>query len=311
MHPASDHCQRWANGRHSWRHPSEGGFDPASYAVVPLHESIARPFVTRHHYAGTYPAGRLAFGLLTTDDRLAYDGTTVDGMALVGVAVLSVPMRADVLTNVFPDLDPYVESLELGRFVLTDTPANAESWMLGRVWDLAADAGVRGIVSFADPMPRRREVLDAAPDGTVTTRVETITPGHVGMIYQATNGYACGRSTARTLTYLPRHGLVVSDRTLSKVRAQERGCDAAERYLVGLGARVRPAGQAPRAWLRDALADLAAEKVRHPGNFRYAWTLGTRTQRRTTRIALPRTSYPKPDADLAAAPGVDAQLAMF
>ena len=68
------------------------------------------------------------------------------------------------------------------------------------------------------------------------TRTETVTPGHVGLIYQATNGYACGRSTARSLTYLPRHGIVVPDRTLSKIRAGESGHEGAERHLVTLGA---------------------------------------------------------------------------
>lgn len=310
MHPASDHCQRWANGRHTWRHPSQGGFDPARFAVAPLDEATAKRFVTRHHYAGTYPAGRLAYGLTTDDDRLAVDGATVDGRALVGVAVLSVPMRADVLTNVFPALEPYRQTLELGRFVLTDTPANTESWMLGRVFELAADAGVRGIVSFADPMPRRREVLDANPDGSVSTRVETITPGHVGMIYQATNGYACGRSTARTLAYVPRQGVVLSDRTLSKVRGQETGSEAAERYLVGMGARARKAGENPRAWLRSALVDLGVTKVRHPGNYRYAWPLGTRADRRANVPALPRTAYPKPAAGRALAPRMDEQLTL-
>lgn len=311
MHPASDYAQRWANGRHTWRHPSDGGFDPARFAVTPLDEPTAKRFVTRHHYAGTYPAGRLAFALTTDDATLATDGTLVDGRHLVGVAVLSVPMRADVLTNVFPDLDPYAQSLELGRFVLTDTPANAESWMLGRVFDLAADAGVRGLVSFADPMPRRREVLDANPDGTVSARVETITPGHVGLIYQATNGIPLGRSTARTLTYLPRHGIVLSDRMLSKVRAQESGAEGAERTLVGLGARARRAGEDPRTWLRTVLADLGAAKVRHPGNYRYAWTLGSRADRRRNPPALPRTTYPKPDrGGRIAAPGMDTQLTL-
>lgn len=114
------------------------------------------------------------------------------GQALVGVAVLSVPMRAQVLTDVF-DLEPYTEALELGRFVLTDTPANAEFWMLSRVFELAADEGLRGLVSFSDPMPRQREVLDIATDGAIERRMETLTPGHVGVIYQATNGRACGR----------------------------------------------------------------------------------------------------------------------
>lgn len=296
--PASEYCQRWSAGTHSWKHPTDGGFRASRYRVVELPEAIARPFVERHHYAGSYPAARLAYGLTTLDHELAIDGTHIDGLALVGVAVLSVPMSSAVLTNVFPALEPYVEALELGRFVLTPTPANAESWFLARIWQLAADRGVRGVVSFADPLPRQRQLVDVDELGAVQTRSEVITPGHVGLIYQATNAHACGRSTARTLAYLPRHGLVLSARTLSKVRAQESGADAAERHLVNLGARARRAEEDPRSWLRQALADLEVQRIRHPGNFRYAWAIGTPSQRRHVAIALPRTAYPKPAHDL-------------
>ncbi|MFK3672454.1 hypothetical protein ACI2IX_19985 [Leifsonia aquatica] len=210
---------------------------------------------------------------------------------LVGVAVLSVPMRDAVLSNVFPDLEPNTQTLELGRLVLTDTPANAESWFLRRVFEHATAAGIRGIVSFSDPMPRSRTVVDV--DGR--DRVEQFMPGHVGICYQATNALALGRSTRRTLTYLARHGLVLPDRTLQKIRAGETGADAAERRLVALGADARRPGESPATWLRDVLDQLRATRVRHPGNYRYAWALGTPAERRRTRVGLPRTAYPKPD----------------
>ncbi|WP_426624517.1 hypothetical protein ACPPVW_18500 [Leifsonia sp. McL0607] len=285
------YSQRWGYRQHSWRHPADGGFHAPDFEVVRLPEHLARGFVTRHHYAASFPAARFSYALTTTDDRLAIDGATVAGRALVGVAVLSVPMRAAVLTNVFPDLEPNAQALELGRLVLTDTPANAESWFLRRVFEHAATEGIRGIVSFSDPMPRTRTTVD--PDGH--DRTEQFMPGHVGICYQATNALALGRSTRRTLTYLPRHGLVLSDRTLQKVRAQEAGADAAERRIVALGARPRRAAETPARWLRDALDELHVTKVRHPGNYRYAWPLGRPAERRRTRIGLPRTAYPKPD----------------
>jgi hypothetical protein len=113
--PASDLCQRWrSGGRHSWRRRSEGGFDARRYNVVPLAEADARTFVEVNHYSASYPAARLRFGLY-------------DGPWLVGVAVLGVPMQRRVLTAVFPDLEPYAESLELSRFVLGESvPANGE-----------------------------------------------------------------------------------------------------------------------------------------------------------------------------------------
>jgi hypothetical protein len=62
----------------------------------------------QHAYlTGNWPAARLRYGLL---DR-------TDG-SLCGVLVLGVPMHPNVLTRPFPDLEPYVQSLELVRLVV-------------------------------------------------------------------------------------------------------------------------------------------------------------------------------------------------
>lgn len=256
-------CQRWNPGRvQSWRRTSEGGFDPARYEVAPIPERDAKAFVVGRHYTGTYPAARLRYGLYDV-----HDGWWV----LVGVAVLSVPARREVLTRVFPGLDPYRESLELGRFVLDDSvPANAESWFLAQAFRMAASAGLRGVVSFSDPVW-----------------------GHIGIIYQAKGGAYTGRGTARTLTIL-RDGSVLSDRARSKILACDIGHEYAERRLITLGARPPRAGEPPKAWLAQALEDAGARKVRHPGCHRYAFTLGTtRRERRSVEVALPSGTYPK------------------
>ena len=101
--PESSSCQRWTLGRHSWRHLSEGGFDARQFSVDEIPESVARSFVCRHHYAASYPAGRMAWGL--------FSETGEDPASLVGVAVLSVPMSAAVVSNVFPELAPFTQSL--------------------------------------------------------------------------------------------------------------------------------------------------------------------------------------------------------
>ena len=93
--PSSDWCQRWRDGRHRWRHRAEGGFDSRRYEVAPLAEAEARRFVVQHHCLATYPAARLRYGLYARAG------------ALVGVAVLTVPPRAAVLTGAFPSLVPY------------------------------------------------------------------------------------------------------------------------------------------------------------------------------------------------------------
>lgn len=147
-------------------------------------------------------------------------------------------------------------------------------------------------------MPRQRLVSDVDEDGQLRTRVETVMPGHVGTCYQATSALSLGRSTARTLNYVPTAGLVLSERALSKVRTQEQGSEAAERHLVRLGAQPRAAGEDPRQWLRASLEEIGVRKVRHPGNHRYAWAIGAGASRRREAIALERTPYPKAATDL-------------
>jgi hypothetical protein len=117
-----------------------------------------------------------------------------------------------------------------------------ESWFLARCFDELAARGVRGIVSFADPVPRR------------TAGGAVICPGHVGTIYQATNAIYTGRGTARTIIVLP-DGTTLNDRAIQKVRRQERGHLYVEQRLCSLGApaprrsSLRPSGS-PAHWPR-------------------------------------------------------------
>jgi hypothetical protein len=265
-------CMRWSPGAvQSWRRPGDGGFDPGRYAVAELPDADAKAFVLARHYSGTYPAARLRYGLT---DRASG--------VLAGVAVLSVPASARVLSRVFPSLEPYAESLELGRLVLADeVPSNGESWFVARAFRLAAAGGIRGVVSFSDPVPRRRA------DGTL------VMPGHVGTVYQALGAEYTGRGTPRTLALLP-GGVVFSPRAMQKIRAGERGHEYAERRLVALGAEPMRPGHDPAAWLAAALDDAGARPFRHQGNHRYAFRLGVgRRTRAAVTIALPGRGYPK------------------
>ncbi len=207
---------RWNVSRvQTWRRPEDGGFNPGRYGVAQLLEAEAKAYVEGRHYSGSYPAARLRYGL--------YD-LAGDCPELAGVAVLSVPASRRVLSSVFPGLEPYEESLELGRFVLDDSVAsNGESWFLAQAFRLAAEDGIRGVVSFSDPVPR------------TTAGGSVIMPGHVGTIYQASNATHTGRGTPRTLALLP-DGTVFSDRAKQKIRKGERGHEYAERRLVELGA---------------------------------------------------------------------------
>ncbi|MFF6642286.1 hypothetical protein ACFY83_34330 [Streptomyces althioticus] len=226
------------------------------------------------------PAVKVQFGL--------YD--TVEGeRRLSGVAVFGVPVSKAVLTKPLPELRPFTGSLECSRFVLLDEgPGNAESWFLARCFDALLAEGVRGVVSFADPVPPRR-----------TASGLLVMPGHVGTTYAATNALHTGRATARTVKLLP-DGTVFHDRTAQKIRCQEQGHEYAAAQLVTLGApRPRP-GCDPALWLREALSAVGARNVRHRGAHRWVFRLG-RTRREREEIKLGIASlrpYPKrPDPE--------------
>jgi hypothetical protein len=238
--------QRWRERRASYRRPGEQ-IRACEYDVAQLSDdSLAKAFVVRHHYAGTYPAARFRFGLFRKGE-------------LAGVAVFSHPCNDRVLTNVFDGTA--TESVELGRLVLLDeVPGNGESWFVSRCLRLLRALGILGVVSFSDPVPRW------SVQGSCN-----VTPGHVGTVYQALNAAFLGRGKARTLRLLP-DGTVFSERAIQKVRGREQGWQYAQAQLVKFGAA--PLGEAEQGgqWLATWLPRLT-RPLRHPGNYRYAWAL--------------------------------------
>lgn len=291
--------QRWTDRVTTWRPAHEGGFNADRYHVVELDEPTARTFIARHHYAPTLPSTTYRYGLID-------HGT--DQPRLVGVATLGVPMSRGTLTNVFPTLEPYTEALDFNRLVVLDeVPSNGESFFCSAVFRLASqNHGLRGVVTFADPIPRWR---------VRHGHHELIKPGHVGIVYQALNFAALGRSTPRTLILLP-DATVLTARSIAKITGGERGARGVIERLVAVGAPppehvdlavVRrilgplPPGQdrpTPAQWLRVALQVIGARRIRHPGNYRYALRLGTRSQRTRTVIALRGSAYPKAHLEL-------------
>jgi hypothetical protein len=273
-----DMCQRWSGGADAWV-PDDGGvFDARRYTVREIDKRVARGFVTEHHYSKSYPADRQRFGMF-------------EGRHLVGVAVLGQPMHNQVTGKVFPTLDR-MQAAELSRFVLLDeVPGNAETWLLARVYRLAAADGLRGVVAFSDPKPRR------TTGGLLQFR------GHLGGIYRAgagATGRYTGRGTARTLTLLP-DGRVFSARTRAKITGWERGGRAAAADLValgapepigGVGALAGMSADERGAYVAGALIVVGARNVRHRGNHRFVWAIGGRGARRRTPIALPALPYP-------------------
>jgi hypothetical protein len=256
-----DRNQRWREGATRFVTP-RNVFDPRAYDVAAIDgDSVAKRFVVSHHYSGSYPAARQRYGLYRHGE-------------LAGVAVFSHPCRDDVLTNVFPGTP--TDSVELGRFVLLDDVGfNGETWFLARAFDLLRTEGLRGVVSFSDPMPRK------CATGAV------VFAGHIGTIYQAFNGTYLGQAPTRTIRLLP-DGRTFSARAMQKIRSRDQGWEYSAAQLVAVGAAPLSASEDSREWLRTWLPTVT-RAVRHPGNLKYAWAL----DRRTRRVLPPSLPYVK------------------
>lgn len=270
--PAASHvCQRWNARRERYR-PVGEVFDPSRASVYAIDEQDAKAFVVAHHYSGSFPAARFRFGLYWKD-RFGQEG-------LAGVAVFGVSMNQRAIPSYFDELAPN-DGVELSRLVLLDhLAANAESWFLGRAFRLlkAGAPQIRGVLSYADPLPRLRE------DGS------TVTPGHVGCIYQAHNARYLGRSSARSLL-VSRDGRVFSQRSATKIRREERGAAYAVRQLISMGAPAPLPLEAPERYLLRAVREGGFRRMPHPGNHVYAWWLGQR-RAEPERLRAPMP-YPK------------------
>lgn len=253
-------CQRWRARRDTYR-PAGEPIRTSDYEVAAIPgDREAKAFVVAHHYSASYPAARERVGLYRHG-------------VLVGVAIFSMPVRGSVLDHL---PCPREAAVELGRLVLLDdVPANGETWFLARAFDLLRRRGYEGVISHADPVPRTNAVG------------ARVFPGHIGVIYQASNAVYAGLATSRTLRLLP-DGSVFSERSVSKVRSRERGWRYAVDQLVAAGAPEPETTGDLRLWLRTALAT-ATRPLKHGGNHRYLLGL-SRSVKRRLPASLP---YPK------------------
>lgn len=259
----TDTCQRWTERRES-RRPAGEVIRTSAFEVVELPVDTAISFVTRHHYSRTHSPPAHRFGL-------AHRGE------LAGVALFGPTASTNTHNKVFPALTQ-TEAVTLGRFVLVDSvPGNGESWFLARCFELLRERGIVAVESCADPEPR------AGEDGRVVHR------GHVGTIYQATNGVYIGKTNPATLRLLP-NGSVYSNKSSGKVRSENIGRAYAEDQLVKWGAVPLMPHDDPKEWLAYWRAQLT-RKHRHHGNHRYLWCLDRRRRREVMRFT--QLPYPK------------------
>jgi len=251
--------QRWRDRRAVWV-PKKPLFDSTRYSVDIVPEALAKHFVVKHHYSGTYPAARFRVGLFREEE-------------LVGVAVFSQPVSQQVISR-YADIDPN-EGVELGRFVLLDScKYNAETWFLSRAQKLLKKhKGTRFCLSYSDPIPRHDD------EGNL------IKPGHIGQIYQALNASYFGRSSSSTLWLMP-DGRVINQRSLGKVRRGESGKDYATAQLIRGGAPPPLPGESGASYVQRI--DPYFRKIRHPGNLAYGWRFD-----KHVKLKLPELGYVK------------------
>lgn len=133
------------------------------------------------------------------------------------------------------------------------------------------------VLSFSDPLRRTTK------DGRV------VTPGHLGVVYQALSAEYKGQTKPRHV-YLDSEGRTLAERSLSKIRNGEDGWEGAVQDLVSRDAPARRPGEAPSAWLARALASPAFRRDFHPGQYTYHWTWSGRSSRPDRVQGLP---YPK------------------
>ena len=139
---------------------------------------------------------------------------------------------------------------------------------------------VSAVISYSDPLPRR------AIGGDI------VKPGHVGTIYQASNCAYPGLARARTITLAP-SGTVLNERTLSKIRNDERGREYAYEQLLEMGAPKRTPSESGAAYVARILTMPELRRVRHRGNHVYGFVLGKDTTAKEIRHRLRSKPYPK------------------
>lgn len=258
-----DDCQRWTERRAS-RRPAGEVIQTSAYDVTPIAGALARSFVMQHHYAATCSAPAHPFGLFHRGE-------------LAGVACFGPPPSMNAHRKVFPTLS-IAQAVTLGRLVLLDeVPGNGESWFVARCFELLAARGIVAVESCADPQAR------------TTDTGATVFRGHLGIVYQATNGRYIGRTNASTLRLFP-DGTVFSNRASGKVVRGERSDDVAEAQLVRWGAERRQSDEDPLAWVQRWRSELT-RPMRHRGNHRYLWCLDKRKRRAV--LSAPALAYPK------------------
>ena len=244
--------------------PKDDRFNRREYEVAPIPELVAKDFVIKWHYAGSFPSARRKFGLFWFG-------------RLVGVAVFSHPQHNATITNT---LDcSATDAMELGRFVLLDeVPFNAESWFFTRCKELLKREGIAGIVSFADDFPR------------TDLQGNIVFKGHLGIAYAGAGGLYVGRG-AKSRTFLFADGADFSPRAMSKVRKDDTGADYVCRQLAKYAQTPMPTEtEARKLWFERELK-LNTRRFSTQGKHKYVWQLDKSVRVKKEILPYPKISH--------------------
>jgi hypothetical protein len=273
-----DTAMRW-NSRRAFYRPAQEPIDPTQFSVSPVGDALARDFVIKHHYSGSYPAAIAAYGMFERIAPFQED--------LVGVAVFSVPIQPKAAAAYGAPAD--TKFCELGRFILKDSvKGNGETWLLSRALRMLAQDKQRPdrrpvydlCLSYSDPVPR------TTADGVM------MFAGHYGHIYGAASSLYCGRGKPRT-HWLTRDGSIVSPRALSKLRNGEKGAAYVYEFLRTHGAPAMAPGEREADYIHRALRSGSFRNLRHSGNHAYVFPCGTRATRQEIRRRMDK-GLPRP-----------------
>lgn len=191
-----------------------------------------------------------------------------------GVAVLRTAQHKNTIPKVF-GASHSKDCLLLQRFALNDAlEFNAESYFWARVRAQLQREGYCGILTMSDETPKT-DVL-----GNV------VFPGHMGTIFKSDNAVYLGR-TSKSDEYLFADGVVLSNRSFSKLVNNESGWNYMAQKLESYGASKCPTIASERREWGFYWRERLTRKQTNSGKFRYAWSLHP-------KVLLPKTlPYPR------------------
>ena len=222
-------------------------FNPRRHEVERIPVKLAADWIVKNHYLGSFPSATVCYGIFRKSE-------------LAGVAVLGTAQHKNTIPNVF-GASHGNDCLLLQRFALLDAlEFNAESYFLSRVRSLMKREGYCGILTMSDETPK----TDAF--GNITF------PGHIGTIFKSDNAVYL-RRTSKFDEYLFPDGIVLSNRSFSKLVNNESGWSYMVQKLESYGASKCPQPASERREWGFYWRERLTRKQTNHGKLRYAWSL--------------------------------------